>query len=245
MGSIGDAAVTVYTAPHSWYAQRVRIALEEKGIAYTPIDVNLANRPQGLLDANPIYKKIPTIVHNGKPVAESLIIMEYLEDEWSTQVPLLPKDAYERSQVRSWADYIYKSADILLDYKLVNPARSIPGSPEQKAAQEASVNFLRTLESAMTSFSKDGPFFTGATFGYLDVVVAPFPNLLTLAEKLGGVPVPGADELPRLYKCMETCAARPSYKAVIPSKEEALQFFTALIEKRKKAAAEAAAAAST
>ncbi|CAM6128335.1 unnamed protein product [Calypogeia fissa] len=240
MGSIGDAAVTVYTFPHSWYAQRVRIALEEKGIAYTPIDVDFANRPQGLLDANPIYKKIPTIVHNGKPVPESLIIMEYLEDEWSTQVPLLPKDAYERSQVRFWADYIYKSAD-----KLIDAARSVPGSPEQKTAQEASVNFLRTLESAMTSFSKDGPFFTGATFGYLDVVVTPFPNVLMLAEKLGGVPVPGADELPRLYKCMETCAARPSYKAVIPSKEEALQFFTSVIEKRRKAAAEAAAAAST
>ncbi|CAM6104860.1 unnamed protein product [Calypogeia fissa] len=240
MGSVGDAAVTVYSYPYSWFAQRVRIALEEKGIAYTPIDIDFANRPQGLLDANPIYKKIPTIVHNGKPVAESLIIMEYLEDEWLTQVPLLPKDAYERSQVRFWADYIYKNADNLME-----AARSVPGSPEQKAAQEASVTFLRTLESAMTSFSKDGPFFTGATFGFLDVVVAPFPNVLMLAEKLGGVPVPGADELPRLYKCIETCAARPSYKAVIPSKEETLQFFTAWFEKRNKAAAEAAAAAST
>ncbi|CAM6128837.1 unnamed protein product [Calypogeia fissa] len=237
MGSVGDAAVTLYTFPHSWFAQRVRIALEEKGIAYTPIDIDFANKPQGLLDANPIYKKVPTIVHNGNQVAESLIIIEYLEDEWSTQVPLLPKDAYERSQVRFWADYIYKSA-----VKFVDAGRSIPGSPEQKAAQEASVTFLRTLESAMTSFSKDGPFFTGATFGFLDVVVAPFPNVLMFAEKLGGVSVPGPDELPRLHKCIETCAARPSYKAVVPSKEEALQFFTAAFEK---AAAEAAAAAST
>ncbi|CAM6128836.1 unnamed protein product [Calypogeia fissa] len=42
--------LTFFTHPYSWYAQRVQLALEEKGIPYTPIDVDLANKPEALLD---------------------------------------------------------------------------------------------------------------------------------------------------------------------------------------------------
>ncbi|CAM6104861.1 unnamed protein product [Calypogeia fissa] len=49
--------LTLFTHPYSWYAQRVRLALEEKGIPYTPIDVDMANKPEALLEANPIYNK--------------------------------------------------------------------------------------------------------------------------------------------------------------------------------------------
>ena len=52
----------------------------------------------------PVYKKTPLLVHDGKPLAESLIIIEYIDEVWK-QNPLLPIDRYERAKARFWAKF--------------------------------------------------------------------------------------------------------------------------------------------
>ena len=44
---------------------------------------------------------VPTLVHDGKVIIESTLIMEYL-DETFPEIPLMPGDPYARSQVRLW-----------------------------------------------------------------------------------------------------------------------------------------------
>ena len=56
---------------------RVRIALAEKGIEYEAKEENLSEKSPRLLETNPVHKKIPVLIHNGKPVCESLIIVQY------------------------------------------------------------------------------------------------------------------------------------------------------------------------
>ncbi|CAM6093502.1 unnamed protein product [Calypogeia fissa] len=226
------ADLQLLTSKYSPFGQRMHLALTEKKIPCQVEYVNyLSEKPEILLKANPIYKKIPTIIHNGNAIPESIIILEYLEEAFPDHNPLMPKEPYKRSLARFWADYIYKS------FANFNEAFATkPGTAEKEAANAKIWESLKTLDTAMTKFSAEGPFFVGEKFGYLDVVLAPLSNGVILLERLGGVPLPGPDELPRLHKWMETTREHPSVKAVLPSGEESFTYLKALLESRAAAA---------
>lgn len=97
----------------SMFGMRVRIALKEKGLQYEYKEENLANKSPLLLQMNPIHKKIPVMIHNGKPICESLIIVQYIDEVWNDRNPLLPSHPYQRAQARFWADYVDKKVCIL------------------------------------------------------------------------------------------------------------------------------------
>ena len=92
----------------SVYGMRVRIALAEKGIRYEYREEDLRNKSPLLLQMNPVHKKIPVLIHNGKSICESLIAVQYIDEVWRVKSPLLPSDHHERAQTRFWADYVDK-----------------------------------------------------------------------------------------------------------------------------------------
>ncbi|XP_008226321.2 PREDICTED: glutathione S-transferase U24-like [Prunus mume] len=83
------------------YGMRVRIALAEKGIQYDSREEDyLTNKSSLLLQmnpSNPVHKKIPVLIHNGKQVSESLVALEYIDEIWNDKAPLLPSDPYLRA----------------------------------------------------------------------------------------------------------------------------------------------------
>ncbi|MFS7943410.1 putative glutathione transferase [Helianthus anomalus] len=97
--------VKLHGVTGSPFVCRVKIALNLKGIKYEFVAEDLSNKSADLLKYNPVYKKVPVFVHNGNPISESLVIVEYIDEVWKG-VPILPQDAYEKAQARFWAKVI-------------------------------------------------------------------------------------------------------------------------------------------
>lgn len=104
-----DDGIVLYTYWRSSAAYRVRIALELKGLAWDARPVHLVREGgEQHLDAyralNP-QQLVPTLLHDGHTLTQSLAIVEYL-DERFPQVPLLPADAAGRARVRALAQLV-------------------------------------------------------------------------------------------------------------------------------------------
>ncbi|CAK7346620.1 unnamed protein product [Dovyalis caffra] len=76
---------------------RVRIALEEDGAKYEYIEQDLRNKSPLLLQMNSVYKKVSVLIHNGKPIHKSRIVVEYIDEMWNDKSHLMSFDPYERA----------------------------------------------------------------------------------------------------------------------------------------------------
>lgn len=93
--------------PISTCSQKVRLTLHEKGIAFTDTRIDFRKKEHltsHYLAINP-DGVVPALLHDGQPVLDSSVIMEYL-DEVFPDVPLTPRNAYDRAGMRKWLRFI-------------------------------------------------------------------------------------------------------------------------------------------
>ena len=102
-----SSGVQVLGTTFSPFVNRVRISLNLKSVNFELIEENLAAKSDLLLKSNPVHKKVPVLIHDGKCISESLVIVEYIDEKWSGDdgFSILPSDPYDRAVARFWAAY--------------------------------------------------------------------------------------------------------------------------------------------
>nr|AGC13121.1 tau class glutathione S-transferase [Pinus tabuliformis] len=175
-----ERQVKLLGALWSPFVLRVRIALALKGIDYEFIEDNLQPKSELLLKSNPVHKRIPVLIHNGKPVCESMIIVQYIEEAWNKAPILMPKDPYDRATARFWAAFI--------DDKLVPSLRGVftgQGEQQQKALEESVANLVVLEEALRTSPCFSGKlYFGGDEIGFVDIALAGVSAFVKALEKI-------------------------------------------------------------
>ncbi len=100
----------LYSFWRSSAAYRVRIALNLKQLNYEIAPVHLL-REGGEQHAAPYSEMnpqefVPVLMHGSRVLLQSMAIMEYLEDTWPEQNPLLPSAPRDRQRARAIAQMI-------------------------------------------------------------------------------------------------------------------------------------------
>ncbi|CAA7033612.1 unnamed protein product [Microthlaspi erraticum] len=200
------------------FSKRVEMVLKLKGIPYEYIeeDVYVKKSPL-LLKYNPIHKKVPVLVHGGRSIAESLVIVEYIEDTWKTSHPILPQYPYERSMARFWAKYV--------DDKVMLAVWKACWGPESEREKEVKEAYegLRCLENELG----DKQFFGGETIGFVDIAADFIGYWLGIVQEASGVTFMTADKFPKLQRWSEDFVGNDIIKEVLPPKQKLVALFKA------------------
>ncbi|RWW11226.1 hypothetical protein GW17_00025174 [Ensete ventricosum] len=210
----------------SWpspFVLRARVALNLKGVEYEYLQEKPGPKSELLLGSNPVYKKIPVLLHHCKPVCESMIIVEYVDVVWAAATrAILPADPYERALHRFWAAYI--------DGKLFPSVVAI-AKDEPKMAKVEAVQLLHTgiklMEEAFERLSKGKGFFGGDAIGYLDIALGCFLGWFKVCEEVTGLKFLDEEKSPLLVGWAERFCSDEAVKDVMPENER-LEEYTKL-----------------
>jgi glutathione S-transferase len=230
-------SLELYHSVNSVCAQKVRVALAEKGLDYQSRLMTLRGD-----QFDPAYMKlnpnavVPTLVHEGRVVAESSVILYYL-DEVFPSPSLMPRDPLLRARVRVVNklvdEYVHNSCTILTFATAFRPwftglsgeeiDRRLAKSPLKKRTEYKRDVALHGLESkfareALEHHEKllglvdeaDGGWLAGAEFSLADIAVVPYVVRLELLrmQRLW-------DKRPGVAAWYKRVLARPSVKKEI------------------------------
>ncbi|EOA27837.1 hypothetical protein CARUB_v10024003mg [Capsella rubella] len=143
------------------FSRRIEMALKLKGIKYDYVEEKLDNKSSLLLALNPIHKKVPVLVHNGKAILESHVILEYIDEIWPHN-PILPQDPYERSKARFFAKLIDEQIKTVGFVSIIGKV----DEKERQVLAEQARELIMYLEKELVG--KD--YFGGKSVGFLDLV---------------------------------------------------------------------------
>lgn len=200
-------------------SRRVEWALKIKGVEYEFVEEDLQNKSTLLLESNPVYKKIPVLLHNGKPIAESLVIIEYIDEAFEGP-SILPKDPYDRAIARFWAKFLDEKC-----LPAVWKALWSQGDELEKDKEEA-YEVLKVLDNEL----KDKKFFGGNNVGFVDIVANFVGYWIGIVEEATGFVLVTSEKFPNFCVWRNEYLNCSQVKENMPPREMLLGYFKSRVQ---------------
>ncbi|KAK2360905.1 putative glutathione S-transferase [Trifolium repens] len=159
---------------------------------------------------------VPVFVHNDKPIIESLVILEYIDEIWK-QNPILPSDPYERASARFWSKFI--------DDKIVVASSKSVFTIDEKEREkhiEESTEALKILENELK-----GKFFGGEEINFVDIAAVFIAFWIPLIQDITDLKLFTDEKFPKLYNWSQEFLNHPVVKENLPPKDPLFAFFKA------------------
>jgi len=193
------------------FVQRAAIALDEKGVKFERIDVDLASKPDWFLAISPLGK-VPLLKVGDAGIFESAVILEYLEETQPN--PLHPVDALKRAEHRAWMEFGSSMLMDIWNFYVATDEATFEGKRKTLAEK-----FAR-LEQRLG----EGPYFDGARFSLVDAVFGPVFRYFDVFDRIADFGM--LADKPRLAAWRHALAQRPSIaRAVKADYPERLRAF--------------------
>jgi maleylacetoacetate isomerase/maleylpyruvate isomerase len=197
---------TLYTFFRSSTSYRVRIALSVKGLDWEQHYVSLPkmeHRDPAYLGVNP-QGLVPALVEDGRLFAQSLAILEYLEEAYP-EPPFLPRDLYERAYVRRLSQIIGCDIHPLNNVRVLKwLGANVPddkGLADRWYAHWIAEGF-KAIEETLVREGLAGDFCLGDRAGMADIClvpqvanarrfncdVSPYPRTVAIADRAAALP---------------------------------------------------------
>ena len=231
--------LTLYHGLASTCSKKVRMCLKEKGLEYESRLLDLQKYEQHDPDYLKLNPKgvVPTLLHDDKPIVESTLIIEYLDDAF-TSPALKPSDAYGRHKMRLWTkwsdDVGYNAVYVPTWEKLSRPGASsmddtalaamlqkVPTAERRRRwAQTARTGFseeefaaahenMRSTFQYIEKSLEHSPWLAGDMFTLADIAIAPFVERIIDLRPQTVEEVGGGS---RLRDWLGRMQARPSWR---------------------------------
>ena len=205
-------SIKIYGFWRSIASFRVRVALKLKGLPFEEIPVDILAGEQfepGYVAVN-AERVVPTFIHDGHTLFQSLAIIEYLED-LQPEPRLLPQDPSERAYARSLALMTIADAHPLTVPRVRKHLAKTYGA-DAKAIEEWGAHWtteaLATYERLLAR-RKPSPFALGRDVGLADICIA---GQVVGAQYLKI----GLDAYPLIKQLTDRCFAMPEFSSSHP-----------------------------
>ncbi|WOL16384.1 hypothetical protein Cni_G25171 [Canna indica] len=208
----------------SWadsHTHRVQLALKLKGLEFEYQEEDFLSPSPDLLHHNPVYKKVPVLLHDGRAVLDSVIALQFIDEAWpaAADAPLMPADPFDRAAVRFWCHFA--------DDKL-GPAVGLVFSSSgegQKAAVEQVHENLKLLEGELREGAFKGRrFFGGDRIGLLDIVLGCGSYWLAVFEEVMEVKLVDPEAFPFFSAWLREFEEQKEVKETIPAIDKLLEY---------------------
>jgi glutathione S-transferase len=202
----------LYGAPYSVYVRSARLALEEKGVGYelVPVDIFAAGGPPAEHLARHPFGRIPAFEHDGFTLYETGAIARYVDEAFEGP-PLQPTDVRRRARMNQAIgildSYAYRTLvwDIFVE-RVRAPANG-RASDEAKIAE--ALPRARTCLEALAAIVGDGPWLAGPALTLADLHALPMVTYFAMATEGRRL----LDGCAAMSRWLERMRARPSVAA--------------------------------